>query len=171
MVETSVITFASAECFTHSLIGAEVHRLSAPYVPGRLPVSVVASLFLPGVFAVRELLGVSLPSPICEVNGVKVYDEEGNVNVVRALSRVLKEKLKVDIALSSSAGIGRGVIAVLFKDSEFLIKTEISLSNFPDAPYELIEKRKREGVEKAVDCLKTFLEGRDPPDFVEVVNG
>ena len=110
MERSSTVTFASAECFTHGLIGIEVHRLSAPYVPGRLPVSVVASLFLPGVFAVRELLGVSLPSPICEVNGVKVYDEEGNVKVVRALSRALHEKLKADISLSSSAGIGRGVI-------------------------------------------------------------
>lgn len=171
MVETSVITFASAECFTHGLIGAEVHRLSAPYVPSRLPISVVASLFLPGVFPVKELLGVSLPSPIREVNGVKVYNEEENVRVVRMLTRALKEKLRVDVALSSSAGVGRGVVSILFKDSEFLIRTEISLSDFPDAPYTLIERRKEEGIEKSLECLKALVTGSPLPGFVEVLNG
>ena len=171
MKETSALTFASAECFTHGLIGAKIHRLSAPYVSGRLPVSVVASLFLPGVFAVRELLGVSLPPPVCEVNGVKVYDEEGNVKVVRALTGALRERLNVDVALSSSAGVGRGVVSILFGDSEFLIKTEISLPSFPDAPYRLVEKRKREGIERALECLKALITGSPLPDFVEVVNG
>ncbi len=170
-MKTSAITFASAECFTHGLIGAEVHRLSAPYVPGRLPVSVVASLFLPGVFAVREFLGVSLPPPICEVNGVKVYNEEGNVRVVRTLTRALRKRLGVDAALSSSAGVGRGVVSILFKSSEFLIRTEISIPNFPDAPFSLIEKRKEEGIERALECLKALITGSPLPGFVEVVNG
>ena len=167
----STLTFASVECFTHCGIGIGIHRLSAPYVENRLPVSVVAVLFLPCVSSIREFLEVPLPIPLREVNGVKVYSEEENVEVTRLLSRRLREKLNVDIALSSSAGIGRGVVSVLFRDKEFLIRTEVSLSDFPTISQQLVDRRREAGVTKGLECLKALITGSSLPSFVEVIGG
>lgn len=167
----STLTFASVECFTHCEIGIGIHRLSAPYVKNRFPVSVVAVLFLPSIRSIKEFLEVPLPIPLYEVNGVKVYSEEENVEVTRLLSRRLREKLNVDISLSSSAGIGRGVVSVLFRNREFLIRTEVSLSDFPVVSQHLVDKRRKEGVAKGLECLKALITGSSLPGFVEVIGG
>ncbi|WP_457568191.1 FeGP cofactor biosynthesis protein HcgF family protein [Desulfurobacterium sp.] len=169
MLDSRILTFASVECFTHCEIGMGVHRLSAPYVKDKLPVSVSAVMFLPSVFSIEEVLGVMLPPPGAHVRGIKVYDEAENVNVTLILSRVLKEKLGVDISVASSAGNGRGVVCLRFNRRVFLIRTLSEVNGFPFADEEKVYARKQEAVEKTLLLLRTLLSKKQIPDFVEVV--
>ncbi len=169
MSVSRTLTFASIECFTHCEIGMGVHKLSAPYVKNKLPVSVSAVMFLPSVYSIEEILGVMLPPPRAHVNGIKVYDEVENVNVTLILSRVIKEKLGVNISVASSAGNGRGVVCLRFNKEIFIIRTRNKVEGFPFASVEKILKRKEEAVNKTLLLLESLIESGEIPDFVEVV--
>ncbi|WP_456397432.1 FeGP cofactor biosynthesis protein HcgF family protein [Desulfurobacterium sp.] len=170
MSDHRILTFASVECFTHCEIGIGLHKLSAPYVENRLPVSVSAVMFLPSVYSIEEVLGIRLPAPKVHVNGVKVYDENGNMDVALILSKALKEKIGVDISVASSAGNGRGIVCLRFNNKVFMIRTTNEVKNFPFGDAEKVYKRKEEAVDKTLRLLKALILGGDIPDFVEVLS-
>ncbi|OMH39955.1 hypothetical protein BLW93_07755 [Desulfurobacterium indicum] len=170
MSDSRILTFASVECFTHCEIGMGLHKLSAPYVENRLPVSVSAVMFLPSVYSIEEVLDIRLPAPKAHINGVKVYDEIGNMNVALILSRVLKEKMGVDISVASSAGNGRGTVCLRFNKETFIIRTTNEVRNFPFTDAEKVYRRKAEAVDKTLLLLKALILGDDIPDFVEVLS-
>ena len=165
-----MITFASAECFTHCEVARQLHLLSAPYSIQRLKLRVAASCFLPSVESVAKLLSVKLPSPKYLFEGIKVYDEDGDREVVLRVSRAVLEKLGVDMALSSSAGIGGGYVAIRFRGKVFLFKSGVSL-NLLKASENDVLIRQASAVTRAVSVVKNLMDEKKLPSFVEVLNG
>jgi uncharacterized protein (UPF0254 family) len=140
---------ATAECFTHCEIGKKLHLVSAPYSKYPLPLRVVFSSFIPSVEVAKRVLGVELPPPTVEVNGIKVYTEEVDKEVTRLLAKGLVETFGVDVAIATSAGVGRGAITLWVEGEEETFTTEVEV-DFTKATPEEIEMRKTDGVRKAI---------------------
>jgi len=153
------LTFASAECFTHCEIGMTVHKLSAPYTKNPIPVSVISVLFIPSVEAAKLFFNVKLPEPLFTLKGIKIYNESENVKVTQKLSTALKIKTGADICVASSAGNGRGVVTIFFKNRFYTVKTETKVKDFSKATLKEIEQRKKEAVEKTIEFLKELIKG------------
>ncbi len=153
-----ILTFASAECFTHCEIGMKTHLLSAPYRKNRLPISVKTVLFLPSRESVKTFLEVSLPKPDYEVEGIKIYKETENEEVVSLLVKELKKKTGADICISSSAGTGKGIVAILFKNKIHILKTVMEIKDFKKTTTQEVKKRKEEAVEKTLNFIEKLLE-------------
>ncbi|SNR90345.1 FeGP cofactor biosynthesis protein HcgF family protein [Desulfurobacterium atlanticum] len=157
MPKSHNFTFVSAECFTHCEIGMTVHKLSAPYVRNPLPISVISVLFIPSVETAKIFLDAKLPKPSFTLKGIKVYNEQENIKVTRELSTALKIKTKADICVASSAGNGKGIVTILFKDKFYTIETETQIEDFAKATLKEIERRKKEAVEKTIKFLKELM--------------
>ena len=155
---------ATVECFTHCEIGMEIHRLSAPYSKQLKGVSVLFSGFFPEVKTIEKLLGLKLPKPIAELNGIKVYDEETDSAVALTLSRRIKSLLNADISIASSAGIGRGAVVISFFSNNYLIRSEYNVNLLKASPSE-IEKRKRSAVERSIETFLRLVFNLKLPDF------
>jgi uncharacterized protein (UPF0254 family) len=148
-----MIRVATAECFTHGMIARELHLRRKRY-----GISVVCGLFLPTLESLRVLGIKDLPKPVAIVDGIKIYDEEGDKIVAFEMARRVMEMFKTDVGIGSSAGIGRGCVAVVSKHHSIYAKTDV-YANFLTSDEELILKRHRSGVEKALKLFEIVWRG------------
>lgn len=160
-----MIRVATAECFTHGHIARELHAASQGYEGKFGPnydllnginqdMVVVCGIFAPTVSALRNVLKADPPEPLKLINGIKVYEEKQDKKVAVIMAESVKNLLNVDIGIGTTAGIGRGGIAV--STNEY---TVVATSGFyadltaPDSSQLL--KRQKYGVKKA---LSIFLD-------------
>ncbi|WP_456472337.1 UPF0254 family protein [Methanocaldococcus sp.] len=156
-----MITVATAECFTHGKIGLTIHKASAGYkdVEYKFPnkireVRVLTSMFIPSIYAAERLLDVKLPKPDYQYKYAKAYTEEKDLLVAELLAKALKNKLNVDIAIATTAGVGRGGIAIIAK-RKYIFTTDVyaNLLTFEN----VLERQKRGielGIKKFIEILK-----------------
>ncbi len=168
-----MIKIATAECFTHGEIGRELHALAQNY-DGNFgckyiedpeeygdfdynELSVTCSLFIPTIEAVKKVLNVSNPpQPDNLIKGIKVYDESGDLEVSKIMAKAVKEMSDCDIAIGTTAGVGRGAICIITNDYEITALTNVYADlNEPDSE-ELFE-RSQSGIEKTLKILLLFL--------------
>jgi len=125
-----MIKIATAECFTQGKIGRELHALAQSYegnfgaeyieTPKEYgdfdynDISVTCSLFIPTIEAVKKVLNVeNPPKPKKLIKGIKVYDEAGDKSMSKIMAKAVKELSGCDIAIGTTAGIGRGGISII----------------------------------------------------------
>ncbi|WP_163329142.1 FeGP cofactor biosynthesis protein HcgF family protein [Desulfurobacterium thermolithotrophum] len=171
MSENRILTFASVECFTHCEIGMTIHKRSAPYVKNRWNIAVVFSSFLPSINIAKKLFNVNLPSPNKEINGIKIYNEEGDKEVSLVLSKHIKALLNVDITVASSAGEGRGAVVVRFKNKCFLVRSLFSIPSFEKATEKDIKRRKYSAKKRTIRLIESLIFNNPLPTFVEEIDG
>ena len=162
-----MIKIATAECFTHGKIGRELHALAQNY-EGNFgldyignpkdygdfdynELSVTCSLFIPTIEAVVKILAVeNPPKPNELIKGIKVYDEEGDKSVSRIMARAVKDLSDCDIAIGTTAGIGRGGISIINDEYEITTTTNV-YADLSENDSETLFKRSQAGIMKALE--------------------
>lgn len=171
-----MIKIATAECFTQGKIGRELHAIAQGYEGdfGRDYVknlekygdfdynelSITCSLFIPTIEAVVKILNVeNPPKPDKLIKGIKVYDEKGDLNVSKIMAHAVKDLTDCNIAVGTTAGIGRGGICIISEKYEISTTTDIYADLCENNSDDLF-KRSENGIEKALEILLLLLNGR-----------
>lgn len=168
-----MIKIATAECFTHGKIGRELHALTQGY-KGNFgmeyikdlkdygdfdynELSVTCSLFIPTIEAVVKILNVeNPPKPNTLIKGIKVYDETGDKSVSKIMAQAVKDLSNCDIAIGTTAGIGRGGISIVTDKYEITTTTDVYADLCENNSEELF-KRSENGIIKTLDIILLLL--------------
>ena len=164
-----MIKIATAECFTQGKIGRELHALAQSYEgnfgveyienPKKYgdfdynDISVTCSLFIPTIEAVKKVLNVE-----------KVYDEAGDKAMSKIMANAVKELSDCDIAIGTTAGIGRGGISVITDTYEITTTTDV-YADLCENNSEKLFQRSENGIEKALEIVLLLL--NDDLDNIE----
>lgn len=165
------ITVATAECFTHGIIAREIHAAIQGYQgefgpkslnlqwlkDRRGEVILLCGMFIPTLSAVKSVLKVDPPQPQKLINGIKVYHEEDDLEVALLMARAVKKISGADIGIGTTAGIGRGGIAIV--TDELTVKTTSDVyADLCSSNSQQLLLRQRSGVEKTLVLLKQVLD-------------
>lgn len=159
-----MIRIATAECFTHGKIGLEIHSFSRGYNldpdsdfnPAGYKLSLVCALFIPTLSGVKDVLGFEPLEPDDLLDGIKVYSEEKDGIMAVKMADAVKTLTGADIGIGSTAGIGRGGIAVA-SDTTVLAGTSNVYSDLRTSDTEGIIKRQKSGIKEALLLLERVL--------------
>jgi len=176
-----MIKIATAECFTHGLIAQEIHALAQGYEgefgckyfndvnyfnnsgnPYKLSenalknMSVVCGVFVPTVSSLKNILKIDAPKPSKIIKDIKVYDENQDKYVAELMANAIMTISKADIGIGTTAGIGRGGIAISTKEFT-VITTSGFYADLSDPSSSQLLKRQTKGVEKALDIFMCIL--------------
>ena len=168
-----MIKIATAECFTHGKIGRELHALAQNYENNfgceyienpkdygdfdYNKLSVTCSLFIPTIEAVKKILNVkNPPEPNTLIKGIKVYDETGDKQVSKIMAKAVKNLSDCDIAIGTTAGVGRGAITILTDEYEITTTTDI-YADLCENNSEDLFNRSQSGIKKALTIILLFL--------------
>ena len=171
-----MIKIATAECFTQGKVGRELHAIAQNYDGnfGREYIenlekygdfnydelSVTCSLFIPTIEAVEKVLNVkNPPKPTKLIKGIKVYDEKGDLKVSKIMAHAIKDITDCDIAIATTAGIGRGGICIITEEYEISTTTGIYTDLREKNSAELFQ-RSQNGIRKTLEILLLLLNGR-----------
>lgn len=169
----NMIKIATAECFTHGKIGREIHRIARSYTGNfgleyiknieeygdfdYSNISLNCSLFIPTIKALESVLQVkSPPKPITLIKGIKVYDEEGDKKVAEIMGNAIKKLTKCDIAIGTTAGIGRGGIAIITNDLTIITTSNI-FADLRENNSQCLFERQEDGIKKTIKILLFYL--------------
>ncbi len=168
-----MIKIATAECFTHGEIGLELHALAQNYEgnfgskyiknPKKYGdfdynnLSVVCSLFVPTIDAIKNILNVKNPlKPDYIIKGIKVYDESGNKKVSKIMAKAVMDITNCDIAIGTTAGIGHGAITIITHEYEITTITDV-YSDLRENNSEELFQRSQSGIEKTLEIILLIL--------------
>nr|WP_295160809.1 UPF0254 family protein [uncultured Methanobrevibacter sp.] len=168
-----MIKIATAECFTHGKIGRELHAIAQDYNgnfgteyiedPKKYgdfdyaQLSVTCSLFIPTIEAVKKILNVeNPPKPQKLIKGIKVYDEKGDLEVSKIMAEAVKKLSDCDIAIGTTAGVGRGGIAIITDEYEIITTTD-TYADLNELDSEDLFNRSEDGIKKTLEILLLFL--------------
>lgn len=171
-----MIKIATAECFTHGKIGRELHALAQDYKGnfGRdyienldsygdfnyNELSVTCSLFIPTIEAVVKILNVkNPPKPNKLIKGIKVYDEKGDKLVSKIMAQAVKDLSDCDIAIGTTAGIGRGGISIITDNYEITTTTNV-YADLSEKDSERLFQRSENGIRKALEIVLLLLNNK-----------
>lgn len=171
-----MIKIATAECFTQAKIGRELHAIAQDYEGnfGREYIknlesygdfdynelSVTCSLFIPTIEAVEKILHVkNPPKPDKLIKGIKVYDEKGDINVSKIMAKAVKDLTDCDIAIATTAGIGRGGISIITDEYEISTTTDV-YADLCEKKSEELFQRSENGIKKTLKILLLYLNNR-----------
>lgn len=168
-----MIKIATAECFTHGEIGRELHALAQNY-NGDFgckyienideygdfdfnEMSVTCSLFIPTIEAVKKILNVeNPPEPNNLIKGIKVYDEKGDKAVSKIMASAVKDLCDCDIAIGTTAGVGRGGICITTNEYE-IISTTDTYADLNELNSDDLFKRSQSGIKKTLEIVLLIL--------------
>jgi uncharacterized protein (UPF0254 family) len=158
-----MLSIATAECFTHGKIGTIIHKIASGYdevkehpyynyINGN--VYVMASMFIPLRYSAEKLLNINLPDPDYKYKYAKAYSEKNDLKVAYLMAKGIKDVLNCDMAIGTTAGVGRGGICILTDRNKYLFTTDVygDLINRKN-----IIERQKNGVEKTLDKLIEIL--------------
>ncbi len=158
-----MITLATAECFTLGKIGTTIHKISSNYEEYKNhkyspilknKIIVLSSLFLPSTISIENLLNIKLPKSDYNYKFSKAYNEKNDLIVAELMAKGIKNKLNPDIAIGTTAGVGKGGICIITNYNKYLFTTDIN--------GDLINKknivlRQKNGINKTIDKVIEIL--------------
>ena len=168
-----MIKIATAECFTHGKIGRELHAIAQNYEGnfGRDYIknlqdygdfdydelSVTCSLFIPTIEAVEKILNVkNPPKPDKLIKGIKVYDEKEDKTVSKIMAHAVKDLSDCDIAIGTTAGVGRGGISIITDEYEITTTTDV-YADLCENNSEKLFQRSENGIKKTLEIILLLL--------------
>ncbi len=169
-----MIKIATAECFTHGKIGREIHALGQGYEgnfgleyiknPQKYGdfnfnnLSLNCSLFIPTLDAVKSILKIeNPPKPHSLIKGIKVYDEPKDKEVSRLMAESVKKQTQCDIAIGTTAGIGRGGISIISDKFKITTTSDIKADLTQNNNSQQLYLRQENGIRKTLDILLLAL--------------
>jgi uncharacterized protein (UPF0254 family) len=161
-----MIRIATAECFTHGIVGKELHSfnqgypsiISSDFFRSPEDISVVCSLFIPTFQALTNILKVDAPQPFETIHGIKVYKEKEDLEVALLMAESVRKISNADIGIGTTAGIGRGGIAVVTQRFTISTTSDVFADLRSSSPAKIM-LRQKSGIQKAFKILKKILEG------------
>lgn len=171
-----MIRIATAECFTHGIVGREIHALSRGYPSGTgwtpdpsVPrLSLVAALFIPTLSGIYHILGITPLPPFAMIDDIKVYDQQDDEAMALMMAEAVRTITLADIGIGTTAGIGNGGIAVVARDIR-LVTTSGIHADLRSSPPDCILKRQNAGVHKTLEVLEAVLLNRILPDEQDTI--
>ncbi|MDD5959853.1 MAG: FeGP cofactor biosynthesis protein HcgF family protein [Methanobrevibacter wolinii] len=175
-----MIKIATAECFTHGVIARQIHNLAQNYYGDFgadknlikqinndinenydfTNLSISCGLFIPTLEAVKKVLKVeNPPKPYKLIKGIKVYNEEDDKKVARIMGQAVKEISDADIGIGTTAGIGRGGIAIITNKYDIISTTNV-YADLIECDCDKLSKRQKDGVKKTIEILIYILNGK-----------
>lgn len=168
-----MIKIATSECFTQGKIGRELHALAQDYTgdfgceyiddPKKYgdfdytSLSVTCSLFIPTIEALTKILKVkNPPKPNKLIKDIKVYDEKGDKEVSKLMAQAVKDLSDCDIAIGTTAGIGKGGISIISDEYEITTTTDIFADLCENNSEELFQ-RSENGIKKTLEIILLLL--------------
>ncbi len=168
-----MIKIATAECFTHGKIGRELHAIAQGYTGnfGRdyienpkdygdfdyNKLSVTCSLFIPTMEAVKTVLQIeNPPEPTTLIKGIKCYKEAQDKEVSEIMAQAVKKITNCDIAIGTTAGIGRGGIAIVTNAYTIITTSDVN-SDLRENNSEELFQRQENGIEKCIEIVLLLL--------------
>ena len=133
--------------------------------------SVTCGLFIPTLDAVKSILQIENPvEPLELVKGIKVYDDDGDIEMSILMAEAAKKIANTSIGIGTTAGIGYGGIAIV--DDDVIISTSSDVSaNLIDADSNNLYMRQKSGIEKTLKILIYYLNSNfDRINALENVN-
>ena len=133
--------------------------------------SVTCGLFIPTLDAVKSILQIENPvEPLELVKGIKVYDDDGDIEMSILMAEAAKKIANTSIGIGTTAGIGYGGIAIV--DDDMIISTSSDVSaNLIDADSNNLYMRQKSGIEKTLKILIYYLNSNfDRINALENVN-
>ncbi len=178
-----MISIATAECFTHGILAHEIHAISQGYTDNFASnyldlvseiereclndnidslynlrdLSVNCGLFIPTLDAVKTVLNIQNPlKPLTLKNGIKVYDDKGDIEMSILMAEAAKKISNSDIGIGTTAGIGYGGIAIV--DDDIIISTSSDVkANLMGDDDNNLYLRQVSGIEKTLKILIYYL--------------
>ncbi len=160
------IRVATAECFTHGMVGYELHAFSRGYpheYPFRIhqegyPLIVDAALFIPTLSGIRAILSFDPPRPVEILSGIKVYDQEGDRQMAILMADAVRRMANADIGIGTTAGIGGGGIAISGEVLTLVTSSGVYADLRSASPRKILD-RKRAGLYKALFLFEELITG------------
>ncbi|WP_281774235.1 UPF0254 family protein [Methanobacterium formicicum] len=164
------IKIATAECFTHGLVAREIHACTQGYQGEFGPqlwcpetiknfqeeVMLLCGLFIPTLTALKTVLKVDPPEPHRLINGIKVYQQKEDQEVAVLMARAVKDLTGADVGIGTTAGIGKGGIALL--TDQYVVKTTSDVyADLCSADSQKLLLRQRSGVKKTLGILEEII--------------
>lgn len=164
------IKIATAECFTHGLVAREIHACTQGYQGEFGPqlwcpetiknfqeeVMLLCGLFIPTLTALKTVLKVDPPEPHRLINGIKVYQQKEDQEVAVLMARAVKDLTGADVGIGTTAGIGKGGIALL--TDQYTVKTTSDVyADLCSADSQKLLLRQRSGVKKTLGILEEII--------------
>lgn len=168
-----MIQIATAECFTHGKIGREIHALGQGYTGKFGPqyitnpqkygkfnlnnLTLNCSLFIPTLDAVKKILKIkNPPKPELLIKGIKVYNEKQDQKVSKIMAEAIKKQTQCDIAIGTTAGIGRGGISIISDKFQITTTSDIS-ADLQEKNSPQLYQRQENGIFKTLNILLLIL--------------
>lgn len=116
----------------------------------------LCGLFIPTLTALKTVLKVDPPEPHRLINGIKVYQEKEDQEVAVLMARAVKDLTGADVGIGTTAGIGKGGIALL--TDQYVVKTTSDVyADLCSADSQKLLLRQRSGVKKTLDILEEVI--------------
>ena len=115
------------------------------------------SRFISTIEAVKKILNVeNPPKPKKLIKGIKMYDEKGDLEVSKIMAEAVKKLSDCDIAIGTTAGVGRGGIAIISDEYEIMTTTN-TYADLNELNSEDLFNRSEDGIKKTLEILLLFL--------------
>ncbi|ADP77566.1 Protein of unknown function UPF0254 [Methanothermus fervidus DSM 2088] len=155
-----MIRVATAECFTHGKIGREIHAFAQGYPLNYdwsikredYKISLVAALFIPTISGLKTILKIKPLTPDHVLGDIKVYNEKSDKKMALKMAKSIKRITNADIGIGTTAGVGRGGIAIVTNKSEIITDSGVHADLRFSEPKKILE-RQAHGIKR---CLKLF---------------
>ncbi|ADC46384.1 hypothetical protein mru_0533 [Methanobrevibacter ruminantium M1] len=130
--------------------------------------SVSCGLFIPTLDAVKSVLKIENPlEPLTLIDGIKVYDDDGDREMAILMAEAAKKVSGSDIGIGTTAGIGYGGIAIV--DDDIVISTSSDVyADLVNVDSDDLYMRQRSGIEKTLKILIYYL--NDNLDIINQMN-
>ena len=159
-----IIKIATAECFTHGLVAREIHAFSQGYPktykwnldPVEFNLSIIAGMFIPTLNGVKYVLKFDPLPPVEAINDIKIYDQEGDIQMAVLMAKAVKKITKAHIGIATTAGIGKGSIAIC-NDKKLLLSSTDVYADLKNSKPSLIIKRQKSGIKKTLYMLECLI--------------
>lgn len=161
-----IIKIATAECFTHGKVAQEIHAFSQGYPQNYswnldssdITLSLVAGMFIPTINGVKNVLRFDPITPLETINDIKVYDQKGDLEMAVLMAKSVQEICSSDIGIGTTAGVGKGGIAVC-DNQTILLSTSDVHTDLRNGESSLIYDRQKSGIKKVLSMLECLITG------------
>ncbi|MDO9045838.1 MAG: UPF0254 family protein [Methanobacteriaceae archaeon] len=162
-----IIKIATAECFTHGKVAQEIHSFSQGYPQNYtwnlnssdFNLSLVAGMFIPTINGVENVLRFNPSAPLETINDIKIYDQEGDLEMAVLMAKSVQKICKSDIGVGTTAGVGKGGLAVC-DNKHILLSTSDVHTDLRKCESSLIFERQKSGIEKVLFMLECLITGQ-----------
>lgn len=161
------IKIATAECFTHGKIAQIIHSISMGYnqniagydcsqFKSDKNLSLIGSVFVPTLSSVNDLLKIIPLKPTETINDIKVYSQEEDNEMSLMMAEAIKNITSSDIAIGTTAGIGKGAISIIYNDNKLILESSV-YADLRKSDKDLILKRQESGIKITMTELEKII--------------